>query len=155
MEVGIIVYSQTGNTLSVAQKAEIALKNAGHSVSIEKVEAVADASPKPNAPVQLKTAPDASPYDVLIFASPVHAFSLAPAMKSYLSQISDLSGKKVYCYVTQHLKKAWMGGNHALRQIAGACNSKGAKAQSCGIAHWSSNERDAQIDAIVGKLSAI
>ncbi|MEL7607976.1 MAG: hypothetical protein AAGU74_00550 [Bacillota bacterium] len=40
MNVGIIVYSHTGNTLSVAQKLEQALRDRGHAVSITRVEPV-------------------------------------------------------------------------------------------------------------------
>jgi flavodoxin len=110
MNVGIIVYSQTGNTLSVAQKLEGALKANGHAAGIARVEA--------------GSTPDVSPYDLVIFAAPVQAFALAPAMKLYLSQISSLAGKKVCCFVTQQLKKAWLGGNHAVRQIQAACKGK-------------------------------
>jgi len=37
MNIGIIVYSQTGNTLSVAKKLEERLSAAGHSVNLEQV----------------------------------------------------------------------------------------------------------------------
>lgn len=104
MKVGIIVYSHTGNTLSVAQKAREALENAGHSVKIERVEPLNN-DPHSLGPAGLKSAPDIIAYEALIFASPVQAFSLASAMKLYLSQVSGLGGKKVYLFVTQHFKK--------------------------------------------------
>lgn len=154
MKVGIIVYSHTGNTLSVAQKLEKALEAAGHEASIARIEPVND-NPHAAAPVRLKTAPDISLYDAAIFASPVQAFSLAPVMKLYLSQISGLAGKKSYCFVTQHLKKAWMGGNHAIRQIKKACRAKGSDILSSGIVNWSGSTRDNQIDDIVRRLSTI
>lgn len=154
MNVGIIVYSQTGNTLSVAQELGKALKSAGHTVSIARVEPEND-DPRSRAPVRIKAAPDGSPYDVVIFASPVHAFSLAPAMKLYLSQVPGLNGKKAYCFVTQHLKKAWLGGNHAVRQITAACKAKGAAVISSGVVNWSAGNREKQIAEIVGRLSAI
>ncbi len=154
MKVGIIVYSHTGNTWSVAQKLEDALKKAGHSVNMEKVVPV-NSNPNSGGPVQLKTAPDVSSYDAIIFASPVQAFSLAPVMKVYLSQISDLTNKKVYCFVTQHLKKAWMGGNHAIKQITSACKEKGTDMKSSGMIHWSATTRETQIDELVNRLSAL
>lgn len=43
----------------------------------------------------MKSAPDVSGYDAVIFASPVQAFSLAPVMKLYLSKLPSLAGKKV------------------------------------------------------------
>lgn len=154
MNVGLIVYSHSGNTLSVAQKLEAALKVAGHAANIERVEP-ADDDPHASVPVKLQSAPDVRRYDAVVFASPVQAFSLAPAMKSYLSQISGLAGKRVYCFVTQQFPKPWLGGNHAVRQITAACKAKGADILSSGIVNWSSGRRDGQIDDIVRRLSAI
>lgn len=154
MNVGIIVYSHTGNTLSVAQRLEEALKAAGHSTGIARVEPV-NSDPRASAPVALKSAPDISPYDAVIFAAPVQAFSLAPTMKLYLSQISSLAGKKVCCFVTQHLKKPWMGGKHAVRQITTACKAKGAEITASGIVNWSGEARQAQIDDLLAKLASM
>ncbi|MBN1892452.1 MAG: flavodoxin family protein [Clostridiales bacterium] len=145
MNIGIIVYSQTGNTLSVAERVEKVLKEAGHTARVEKIEVEGEGYA-----VKVKSAPDVAPYDAVIFASPVHGFSISPPMKAYLSAISDLSGKKVYCFVTQQLKKDWMGGNRSIKQIRAACRKKGADIISSGIVHWSSEEREKQIDNVVG-----
>ena len=153
MNVGIIVYSQTGNTLSVAQKLENAIRAKGHEVSLLKVEQVQNASPSP-ATIELKSSPDVSLYDAIIFASPVQAFSLSPVMKLYLSEVSSLIDKEVYCFVTQQLKKAWLGGNHAVRQIKSACQKKGADITVSGIVNWSSDTREQQINDIVSRLSS-
>jgi len=152
MKIGLIVYSETGNTLSVAQKLEEALKTAGHTVTISKIAAEKDSSGKVT---KLLSAPAVGPYEAVIFASPIQGFSLSPVMKLYLSQISSLSGKKVACFVTQHLKKNWMGGSRAVRQITEACKAKNADIASSGIVHWSSASREAQIDEVIRCLSAI
>ena len=154
MNTGIIVYSHTGHTLSVAQKLEQAIKAAGHAVSLERVEPVDD-NPNSNAPVQLKSMPDVLQYDAVIFASPVHAFSLARAMKTYLSQLPDMTGKKVSCFVTQQLKWPWMGGYHVVRQITEVCRAKGAEIISSGVVNWSRKNRERQIDDIVRRLSIL
>ena len=154
MNVGIIVYSGTGNTLSVAQKLQRALSAAGHTAALERVETVGS-DPRASGPVALKKAPDIAPYDAVIFASPVHAFSLAPAMKLYLGQLSDLSGKKVFCFVTQHFKKRWLGGNRAVRQIQAACRLKNGELSGNGVVNWSSAGRQEQIEDIVTRLSAL
>lgn len=145
MKIGIIVYSQSGNTLSAAQKLERALTGSGHKVDLERVEPVNGDS----APVRLKSAPDVSPYDAVIFASPVQGFTLAPVMKLYLSKINSLSGKKVCCFVTQYLRQQWLGGNRAVKKIDSACKIKGAEVMESGIVNWSSNTREKQIDDIV------
>ncbi len=152
-QIGIIVYSHTGNTLSVAQKLEQALKDSGRAAVILRVEPAGDELPSA-ASVRIKAAPDVAPYDAVVFASPVHAFSLAPVMKLYLSQISSLTGKEVSCFVTQQLKKPWLGGNRAVRQIAAACRAKGAELKVCGVINWSSGAREEQIKDLIGKLAA-
>lgn len=73
MNVGIILYSNTGNTLSVAQKLEQALRANGHAAIIARVEPVHN-DPRASGPVKLKSAPDASAYDAIIFASPCRCF---------------------------------------------------------------------------------
>jgi flavodoxin len=154
MKVGIIVYSNTGNTISVAERLEKSLAAKGHNVEIKRVE-LENESPKPGSPLILKTAPDITPYDTVIFASPVHAFSLAPAMKLYLSQIGALSGIKTHCFITQGFKKSWLGGNRAVRQISAACKAKGGSMISTGIVNWPDEQRERQIQEIVTALSAI
>jgi flavodoxin len=152
MKIGIIVYSYTGHTLSAAQKLEEAIKAAGHSANLERVEPVVD-NPNSNDPVQLKSSPDVTQYEAVVFASPVHAFSLSRVMKLYLSQLPDMTGKKVHCFVTQQLKWPWMGGNRAVRQITEACRAKGADVISGGVVNWSGKDRDSQIDDIVRRMS--
>jgi flavodoxin len=152
MKIGIIVYSHTGNTLSVAWKIEQAIRAAGHEVRTEKVEPVID-NPNSDTPAELKSSPDVDQYDAVVFASPVHAFSLSRIMKHYLLQLPDLTGKKVHCFVTQQLKKPWMGGNRAVRQISDVCRKKGAQVISGGVVNWSGKNRESQIEDIVRRMS--
>jgi flavodoxin len=154
MKIGLIVYSHTGNTLSVAKKLEEALHKAGHNVTLSRVEPVND-NPQAKGPIELKSAPDVSPFDVVIFASPVRGFSLAMPMKTYLEQIAGLNDKKVYCYVTQQLKKPWLGGNHAVKQIKAVCNTKGGDILKSGVINWSAKIRDQQINTVVQELSQV
>jgi NAD(P)H dehydrogenase (quinone) len=151
MNVGIIVYSQTGNTLSVAQKLKEAILAQGHTAVLERVEAENDA-PNSKQPPRLTKAPDLSGYDAVLFGAPVHAFSLCLVMKLYLTQCSKLRGKPVCCFVTQHLKKPWMGGNRAIKQMHALCGDKGADNRESGVVNWTAPGRDAQIDAVVTRL---
>lgn len=151
MKVGIIVCSYTGNTLTVSEKLAAALKEKG-------VDAVIDTlkpqSEKPGAPAQIAYAPDAKKYDAFVFASPVQGFQLAPLMRLYLSSLPNIAGKKVCCFLTQHLKRAFFGGNRALKQIKSAVNARGATVQYAGIVHWSSPERENQTRALVSSITA-
>jgi NAD(P)H dehydrogenase (quinone) len=135
MKTGIIVYSQTGNTLAVAQRIQETIIAPDNEVSILKVAALneqeADLSK-----IQLSESPETGGFDVLIFGSPVHGFSLAPVMMAYMNQNPSLSGKRIACYVTQGLPKSWMGGKRALRQMVDICEKKGASIYSKGIVNW-------------------
>ncbi len=154
MKIGIVVYSKTGNTMSVAQKIKQELLTAGHSVNLEQVTAVSEES-KSVAEVQLKNIPDVSGYDVVIFGSPVHAFSLPFVMKAYFSHITSLKGKKVGCFVTQHFPFAWMGGNNALGQMKKACQVKDGNVFDSGVVNWAHKQRETKISDVTKKMASV
>ena len=151
MNVGIIVYSQTGHTLSVAAKLEQALSVVGHSATLERLEPVEPARPGAT-DVQLETAPDVAAYDALVFCSPVWGGTLASPMASYLGQIASLQGKRVACLVTQLFPPA-MGGNQTLAQMRGICESKGATVSGSGDVNWLRLRRGQKIAEVVDSLS--
>jgi flavorubredoxin len=153
MDIGMIVYSQTGNTYSVAQQLQEKLSTAGHAVSLERIEVAGDVSP--GQPVQFETVPDAGRYDTLVFASPVQAFSLCQAMVEYLKQVPSLQDKKVALLVTEAFPYPWLGGNRAIRQMKKACESKGATVCGSGIVNWMKKRREQQIVEVVDELSCL
>jgi len=152
MKIGLIVHSHTGNTLQVAQKLEVALTAAGYAATLERVEAESKET-NLQTPVVLVSAPDPTPYEAVVFAAPVWAFSLNPVMKAYLAQLPDLSGKRVVCFVTHHFAKPWMGGSRAVRQLAGALEAKGAQVVKTAVVNWSGKALNAQIERVVSELS--
>lgn len=154
MKIGIIVYSHTGNTFSVAQRLEEKLAAAGHTVRVEKV-TVVDDDQIDASKVQLKAIPDINAYDALIFGSPVRGFSLSAAMTGYLSQSASLKGKKVFGYVTQFFPFPSMGGNRAIEQMKKLCESKGCKLMETGIINWSNLRRRKMIGDVVEKISGL
>lgn len=150
MNIGVVVYSQTGNTLSVAHLLAEKLSSLGHTVNLDTIEA---ASPsKPGEEVQLVKTPDISIYEGLVLAAPVHAFSLSQPMLQYVESIESLDSKTVALLMTQHFPFPWMGGNRALRQFRQVCQQKGAVILGGGIINWSHPRRDQTIQATVGKL---
>lgn len=150
MKIGILVYSETGHTMQVATKLSQRLIENGHQATIERI--TANASAQGVLPA-LTNAPSVEGYDALVFAAHVQAFSLAPAMRVYLSQIGPLAGKPAVCLLTQHFKKAWLGGNHALKQMKQAIDANGGVCLNQGIVHWSAKDKDAQIEAVTMTLS--
>jgi flavodoxin len=148
MKIGIIVYSQTYNTLGVAERLRDALANRGAEVEISRVTVEGD-DPKSGTPLKLIGAPDPNGYDAVVFASPVQAFSLAQAMVLYLKQLPRFEAKKVLFFTTQYLKKPWLGTNHAIRQAKALIDVKGKSVSETGVVHWSSEQREEQIAALL------
>ncbi len=154
MNIGILVHSHTGNTLSVAEKLEQALLNAGHTARIERITAVNE-DPSAANDITLKDIPDIAGYDALLLGAPVRGFSLSPVMGKYLAQIGPLNGRKIGCFVTQKFPKPWMGGNRSVRQMAELCRAKGAAVTKTGVVNWDNKAREAQISSVVEQLSKL
>jgi len=154
MNIGIVVYSQTGNTLSVAKKLEERLAAVGHSVRLEQVTVVGERK-QGDKEFQLETSPDVGQYEALVFGSAVEAFSLSPVLTEYLKQIGSLEGKKVACLVTQFFPYPWMGGNRAIRQMRKLCKAKGATVLGSGVVNWAKCRRDKTTARAIDRLSGL
>ena len=154
MKIGIILYSQTGNTYSVSLKLKEKLVTAGHSVNIERLKVTSEVR-LGTKDIKFETLLDVEPYDALVFGSPVQAFSLSSVMASYLTQIASLKGKKVAFLVTQFFPFPWMGGNRTLGQMKKICESKGAAVCGVAIVNWSNPSREKRITEVVEKLSKL
>ncbi len=114
MSVAVVVYSETGTTLSVARRIVGDLEAAGVPTELIRV--------SPGSPTV-----DLVGYRAVVFGAPVRGFNLAPPMAAFIARCGGLSGLKAYCYVTQAFPfKAW-GGSQALARMAGLCRAKGAK----------------------------
>jgi len=153
MKIGIIVYSQTNNTYSVAQRLEEKLRNSGNDVEIERVVPKSDVHPG-SKNIQFEQSPDVAPYDALIFGSPVHAFSLASAMKAYMEHIQSLQDKKIALFVTKALRFEWTGGTRAIGQMKKICQSKGGIIMGTDIIVWNKG-RDKKIAEVEEKFSKL
>jgi len=153
MKIGIIVFSQTGNTRKVAEKLKARLSAGGHEAVIEEVIPQGEVTPGMKN-VSFDSAPEVSGYEGVVFASPVQAFSLAAAMGVYLKQIASLEGKKIACFVTKQLAGKWTGGNHAIRQISNLCKARGATPAASDVIIWSSKKRDQMIEETIDTISA-
>lgn len=154
MNIGIIVYSQTGNMLSVAKKLEEKLSLAGHTATLKQVKVVGERN-QGDRDFQLETLPDAESYDALVFGSAVKGFSLSPVLTTYLNQIESLQGKKAACLVTQFFPYPWMGGNRAIRQMERLCTSKGATVCGSRVVNWMRLRREKTTANAVDRLSGL
>lgn len=135
MKSAIVLYSKTGNTLSVAKKLE-----AVSDFDLKEVTAMSD---DPNiAKPELVEAPDVLGYDHIVFASPVHGFNLSRIMNAYLNQLPDLTGKTVDLFITHLFPFAWMGGTHTLKQMKKIVEFKNAKVGKMTSINWKSKKRE-------------
>ena len=117
MQIGIAVFSRTGNTLSVVDTLQGKLEAAGHGVTLERVSVVGEYDPQRALEFELDLPPTLDQYEGLVIAAPVQAFSLHPVMNAYLKQEGSLAGKQVACLAPQQFPYPWLGGNRAVRQM--------------------------------------
>lgn len=153
MKIGLIIYSKTGNTYQAAQKLGEKLSDAGHSVNIERIEIV-DENQRDLNKIQIRSSPDISKYEAVIFGAPVNAFSLCPGMTVYMSQLPSLQDKKIACFVTKGLPLAGTGGNQAISKMKNFCESKGGSVSGTGIVIWN-KDHEKQITKIAEEFSRL
>jgi len=154
MNIGIIIYSNTGNTQYVAIKLQEKLIAAGHSADIERIIPLGSVHPRVKN-LQLRISPGVKSYDAVVFGAPVMAFSLCPAMTVYLSQLESLETKKVAFLLTKFLPFYQTGANQAVEIMNRVCETKGAEVLGFGVVFWSSLRREQHIIDVVSGLSRL
>ena len=153
MKIGIILHSQSGNTLRVGEKIQEKLIAQGKHVELIRIKTLGDVKKMGN-PISLDRMPTIDPFDALIFGAWVQAFSLYPGMVMYLEQLPSLKDKHITCFLTQHFPYKWMGGTTGLSKMKKIIASKGGTVQASGIVNWSRKKtREAQIESIADIIS--
>lgn len=153
MKIGIVIYSKTGNTLSVAEKLGKKLESAGHKVAFERINVSNDEEWELEN-IRFTSLPNPEGYDALVVAAPVQAFGLCRVMKAYLPKLPKLNGKNVVCLTTEGFPAPWLGGNKAIATLKKACEAQGAKVVATGIVNWMKKSRESQIEKVVTTLAA-
>ena len=151
MSIGIIVYSQTGNTLKVCEAVKTGLESEGFKITIERIEGEGHPGQK-TSEITLTNEPDARKYDSLIFASPVQAFSLAVPMQKYMEGLSGLNGKKAAFIMTKGLPFKWTGATHALSQMHSLADKAGAAISRIDTVIWPSRNPERDTAAAIARL---
>ncbi len=154
MNIGIVVYSQTGNTRSVAAKLEQALAAQGHRVALQDVKLAAERKQGAKT-FEFGPLPRVDEFDALVFGSPVEAFSLSPVMAKFLEALPSLEKKKVACLVTQGFPYPWLGGNRAVRQMQRQCQARGGTVVGSAVVGWMGAGLDERIVRAVERLSKV
>jgi len=132
MNAAIIFYSFSGNTRRTAQFLKERLGSKGLTVDLIDLKLKEDVKTffKQCQHALFKKTPELTgadynleKYDFIVFASPVWAFTIAPALRSYLGHISSLENKKAACFLTYG---SGSGSAKALRELEGFLREKGA-----------------------------
>ncbi len=150
MKIGLIIHSQTGHTLEVAEKLVVMLQNKGHQVELVHIKSEKPAAEKAPLPLQL---PNIDAYEGIVFGSHVEAFQLAAPMKLALDKLTTLKGKTIGCLVTQQLKKPWLGGSWASMKMSKICESKEGLVKAVTSIQWSAHDRDELINHALQTLT--
>lgn len=155
MNVGVVVYSLTGNTLSVAEAVKASLISKGHSVRLEPIKAKNE-DPKATGAVELTQVPALEGAQLVVLGGPVRGFSPAPIIKAYVDQLPDLHGLPVFLLVTHHFPFAFLGGNSAIAMTRKLIEAKNGRVIGSGVVNWSSKHRADNIqDVCAGALAAV
>lgn len=155
MNIGIIVFSKTGNTLSVAEKLRDTLLETGHKVALEQVTASNGVERDPKK-IVLTNPPSAQGYDMLVFAAPVYGGRLPAVMQVYLQDLPSLEGKLLAGFVTQAFPFPWMGGKQTINGMEKLLQAKGGKLSATGVVNWMfPGKRKVLIAETVEKIAAI
>jgi multimeric flavodoxin WrbA len=152
MKIGIIVYSHTGHTLSVARKLQQRLASDGHAVTLEQLHIAGPVNLSATT-APLKNRPPVNSYDALLFGSPVNGGRMSAAMNSYLEQVPSLRGRQVALLLTHFFPKGW-GANQTIAQMTEVCRSKGAQVCGSGNVRWTSLRRRRQIAGAIDSLAS-
>lgn len=151
MNIGLFVYSYTGNTLSVAQRLKTKLEESGHRVGLESIKA---RNENPNqTQIDLTVIPDPQTYDQIILATPVRGFAVSPIMETYLEQWPNLNQKPVACFVTHAFPFAAMGGKSTIKMMMKLIQDKQATIVATGIIDWGNFRRETQIQKLIAEFT--
>jgi len=130
MNIGIIYYSETGNTKKFADVISNSLKKAGHIVEQTEVKTdipVNSRTIRENNNYKVVNMPDCKKYDYIFIGGPVWGFSINTVTVKAIEELKELNGKIVVPFVTQFFPFPFLGGGHSIKQIGNAAEKHGAK----------------------------
>lgn len=140
MNVKIIVYSFSGNTLQVAKELQDALKNENIPTTLEEIKTTNEKEMDWQK-VNLTKIPQATDATCYIFAAPVQAFRLVTVMSAYFHTITNLNQQPCFFFTTQFFPFDWMGGNQAKKMAREYISRKNGQLQEDAIIHWKKKNR--------------
>ncbi|MFA5007020.1 MAG: hypothetical protein WC509_06110 [Candidatus Izemoplasmatales bacterium] len=150
MKIGIIFYSETGNTLGVCERARDILAGDGLDVAFIRLKADVVGNAR-----SLRGLPPAQDYDLVILGTPVHGFSLPIPVQQYLARAQFKEGVRLGVLATQFFKADWLGGTRTVNQAVAALSRFHPDVFGTAIVHVRSRRRDEQVNAAMRALTKI
>lgn len=144
MKLGIIVYSESGHTLSVVNKIEESLIQ--NHVEVKKM--ILNFTVEKGTRMLVQP-PKLESCEAYIIASPIQGFQLAKPMSDYLVQNPLPKDAKIGILLTEYFKVMFLGGNYSLKQAKATIDVSSHKLVVEKVIHWSSKKREEQIKEAV------
>lgn len=148
MNIQIIVHSQTGNSLHVANMLKLNLESDTAVVAMTHIQADDEKIMDPDQ-IKITALPDLKQADVLIIGGPVRGFGPSPAVKKAIRSLGSLKGKKVVLYVTEFFPFDFMGGKQTINAMTKMIEQKGGTVKLTRIIHWYNWGRNLKILKLV------
>jgi flavodoxin len=128
MNIGIIIYSMSGHTATVAKAIAERFRRENHDVDLKLLMVTGMTHPgsKRFSICNLPESEEIDGYDVLFFGGPVWLFSASPVILKFLGMLEKLDGKKTMNFVTQVSPWPSLGGYQALKMMNDRLKESGA-----------------------------
>lgn len=154
MNIQILVHSQTGNSLHVANMLKLNLESDQNKVNLTHIKADDERNMDPDQ-IKISALPDIKAADVLIIGGPVRGFGPSPAIKKALRSFGSLKGKKVILYVTEFFPLDSMGGKQTITAMTKLVEQKGGTVVQSRIIHWYNWGRNLKILKLVHAVKSV
>ncbi len=128
----VFFYSYSGNTKKVASVLQEELSSQ-YQADISRIEALDEADSffgqcvralrKKQAMIDVNISFDVSEYDLIALGTPVWAFGMAPAMRTYMNKCTGFESKDIILFATYG---SGVGKDKCLKEMAAIAESKGA-----------------------------
>lgn len=148
MNIQLIVHSQTGNTLFVANALKSAVESINPDITLTHVEANNEREMNLSK-VAISSIPDCTEADLIVLGGPVRGASPSPAILKTISSLGSLEGKKCVVFTTEFFPFDWMGGKRAVTMMEKELTARGAQVTRNAIIHWKRRDRIKQIDQFI------
>lgn len=160
MKIGFIVHSQSGNTLSVAQKLMNQLIAQGHVVMLTHIkdENVNGSMQHPERYITVVDEVESN-VDILFIGGWVQAFGLCRGLNYVIQHHFNIQAKQTHLFLTHHFPFEWMGGTSAMKQLSKLVLTKGLVVKTTKIFNWSrkNNQKNIElwVDSVIAQLRAL